>query len=715
MVLTSLFLEIIVSSTIPILLVLSVLLCVVLGAGHSLTRSREIGVHRLLGLSVFETMRIESWRQRRSLVSVYIVGPLIVAGVLYFYSSWALDSVFWSVFFLVSLLLSGCLFLGYLGGQYLVRRTSIPQSIKGRLHARPILHSLISVRCVALFAALSSVAALVGASAGLTERQHMQAVWDAHRGPQEFALNTNTAFENYTDSATATPFRAADKEGELLLIDPYWMTWPVELEAPVLLVNQKFAKQAGVPKLSGEGVTVCSPVELSRDSMRTIEDSLEFEANYSNRPVLDVEYHDDCRLGTVFTYDVDSRTQVDDPILVILPPGLGPLSDHNLMSGVSRQVVVSSSSDVPSELLRGSTGNALSFLRPREDSWQMRIRTAEQGAVLWGLNTFAAVLLVAVLVGATVITFRVAYRRKIHVAYICGRSPWWVSKWVVIIESGFFLATIGWLIYKVRDHLIQADLRTPSTWNIGFDTQWSPLTIAAIICFGAAWLVVSISVDTEGSLAVGCKGRSGTTMTIYVRGVSCAFRGRTIIRDFSATFEAGRVTALTGASGSGKTTLLNMLGGLIKPDSGSIEFDGRDIAAMGSRARRKFRRSNVWYLFQDYGLVSDLSVTENIKIAVPRVPSEAMAAALAKVGLEGSEKRTVSELSGGEQQRIALARLILTEPKIVLADEPTGALDQANSELVLNQLREFAQSGAVVVVATHSAYIADNADGVVKL
>lgn len=204
-------------------------------------------------------------------------------------------------------------------------------------------------------------------------------------------------------------------------------------------------------------------------------------------------------------------------------------------------------------------------------------------------------------------------------------------------------------------------------------------------------------------------------MTIYVRRVSCAFRSRTIIRDSSATFEAGRITALTGSSGSGKTTLLNMLGGLIKPDSGSIEFDGRDIAAMGSRARRKFRRNNVGYLFQDYGLVSDLSVTENIKIAVPRVPSEAMAVALTKVGLEGSEKRTVSELSGGEQQRIALARLILTKPKIVLADEPTGALDQANSELVLNQLREFAQSGAVVVVATHSAYIADNADGVVKL
>lgn len=204
-------------------------------------------------------------------------------------------------------------------------------------------------------------------------------------------------------------------------------------------------------------------------------------------------------------------------------------------------------------------------------------------------------------------------------------------------------------------------------------------------------------------------------MTIYVRNLSCAFGARAIIQDFTAHFDAGRLSALTGASGSGKTTLLNMLGGLIVPDSGSIEFEGQDLAAMSSRERRKFRRANVGYLFQDYGLVSDLTVEDNIKIAVPRISSEALAAVLADVGLGGSEKRTVSELSGGEQQRIALARLILAEPKIVLADEPTGALDEENSQLVLKKLRQFVQNGAVVVVATHSSYIAENADTVVKL
>ncbi|WP_394281825.1 heme ABC exporter ATP-binding protein CcmA [Corynebacterium sp.] len=204
-------------------------------------------------------------------------------------------------------------------------------------------------------------------------------------------------------------------------------------------------------------------------------------------------------------------------------------------------------------------------------------------------------------------------------------------------------------------------------------------------------------------------------MTIYVREISCAFGSRMIIKNFTETFKAGRVAALTGPSGSGKTTLLNMLGGLVVPDSGSIEFDSRDIATMSSRARRKFRRANVGYLFQDYGLVPDLSVAENIKIAVPRVSASTLAAALEEVGLSGTEKRTVSELSGGEQQRIALTRLIITEPKIVLADEPTGALDGTNSQIVLMHLRRFAENGAVVVVATHSAYIAENVDEVVKL
>ncbi|ART21958.1 hypothetical protein CBE89_11000 [Corynebacterium striatum] len=490
--LTRYFTEIFASSTIPILLILSVLLCLVLSAGHVLARSREAGVHRLLGLSVAETTSIEIKRQSITLVLAYLGAPLLVAGLLYAYNGWAEGWVFWRIYFTISLILSACLLIGYLGGQFLVRRTSIPQSVKGKIHARPILYSLTVVRGVSLVAALSVVATLVGFSAELEARHRLQGAWDAHRGQQELALNVNTAFEDWSDREAAAPFRAADEAGDILLVDPYWITWPVELEAPVLLVNQEFARQAGASMLDGTVVTVCSPGKLSLQSTNVIEDTLKFEASYTNEPAPDIEWRDGCSLGSVFTYDVDYRPQVDNPILVILPRGLAPLGDHNLMSKVSQQVLLTASPDVPSQMLKGATGNTLAFFRPREDSWQSSIRAAEQNVALWGLNGFAVVLLVTVLVGATVLTFRVTYRRKIHVAYVCGRSPWWVAKEAVAFEVVFFVATIGWLLYMVRDHQVQAESRAPSTWSIGFENQWSPLTIVAVVGFSAVWFLVSM-------------------------------------------------------------------------------------------------------------------------------------------------------------------------------------------------------------------------------
>ncbi len=484
--------SIVASSTIPVLIILSVLLCLILGAGHVLSRSREIGVHRLLGLSLYRTVLVELQRQRVAMAVAYIAGPISVAGLLYLYNGWAMAREFWSMYFLANAVLTGALVCGYLGGQLLVRQTSIPQSIKGKIHSRPVFYSLTLVRCITLVAALSAVATLVGVVAEVGERQRLQAAWDQHRGPQEFALNTNTAFEEWANSETAAPFRAADVSGELLLVDPYWLTWPIELEAPVLLVNQEYSRQVGVTDTDSSSVTVCSPNDLSDRSKKTIEESLEFEASYTESPVPAIVWRGDCKVGSVFTYDTDFRPEVEDPILVILPRGLAPLGDHNLMSKVSQQVLISTSDDVPAELQRGKTGETLSFLRPREDSWKESIRAAQRNAILWGINTIAAVLLVTVLIGAAVITFRVAYRRKIHVAYICGRSPWWSAKWVVAIEAAFFLVTIGWLFYKLYEHRHQADSRVPSTWTLGFENQWSPHTIVAVISFGAAWLAVSL-------------------------------------------------------------------------------------------------------------------------------------------------------------------------------------------------------------------------------
>ena len=182
------------------------------------------------------------------------------------------------------------------------------------------------------------------------------------------------------------------------------------------------------------------------------------------------------------------------------------------------------------------------------------------------------------------------------------------------------------------------------------------------------------------------------------------------------------ITALTGPSGSGKSTLLNCIGALETPDSGSIQVFGTEVTKLGYRKARKYRRDYVGYLFQDYALIPDQTVYDNINLAArPNkiLPTKAMltqvAEVLEQVGLAGYERRQVCELSGGEQQRVAIARLLVRPPKVVLADEPTGALDHDNSLRVIGHLRDLADGGASVVVATHSDLVADSADQNMKV
>ena len=182
------------------------------------------------------------------------------------------------------------------------------------------------------------------------------------------------------------------------------------------------------------------------------------------------------------------------------------------------------------------------------------------------------------------------------------------------------------------------------------------------------------------------------------------------------------ITALTGPSGSGKSTLLNCIGALEAPDSGSIQVFGTEVTKLGYRKARKYRRDYVGYLFQDYALIPDQTVYDNINLAArPNqiFPSKAMltqvAEVLEQVGLAGYERRQVCELSGGEQQRVAIARLLVRPPKVVLADEPTGALDHDNSLRVIGHLRDLADGGASVVVATHSDLVAGSADQHMKV
>ncbi|WP_028647700.1 ABC transporter ATP-binding protein [Nocardiopsis sp. CNT312] len=200
---------------------------------------------------------------------------------------------------------------------------------------------------------------------------------------------------------------------------------------------------------------------------------------------------------------------------------------------------------------------------------------------------------------------------------------------------------------------------------------------------------------------------------ITVRDLSKSFGARTLWRGLDLDLPPGRMLALTGPSGAGKTTLLNCLGLLEAPTGGSISHGGRDLTRLRAGGRRRFRRDHLGYLFQNYALMENATVRENLDVA--RRDRPAQAEALERVGLAGRSRERVHHLSGGEQQRVALARLLVKQPSLVLADEPTGALDEGNGQMVVDTLRAMAAEGCSVVIATHNSAVREACDTVLDV
>lgn len=187
----------------------------------------------------------------------------------------------------------------------------------------------------------------------------------------------------------------------------------------------------------------------------------------------------------------------------------------------------------------------------------------------------------------------------------------------------------------------------------------------------------------------------------------------------SLSVDGGEFVAVQGPSGCGKSTMLLLAGGLLAPESGTVQIAGEDPYALTADARSKFRADNIGFVFQQFHLVSYLSVQDNVlapSIATGLVGSEQRARELIdQFGLSHRLEHTPGELSSGERQRTALARALLNQPKVLLADEPTGNLDAENAAEVLKHLREFASSGGAVLLVTHDAQAAAAADRVIHL
>ena len=214
------------------------------------------------------------------------------------------------------------------------------------------------------------------------------------------------------------------------------------------------------------------------------------------------------------------------------------------------------------------------------------------------------------------------------------------------------------------------------------------------------------------------RGSNRDRLMVDVRELSKLFGEVHALEKVTFQVFAGEWIAMTGPSGSGKTTLINVLGGLETPTSGHAMVDGLDVAALSEREMTSYRAQKVGFVFQQFHLVPYLTAVENVMLAqyLHSTADEGEArAALERVGLGDRLDHRPSQLSGGEQQRVAVARALINQPSILLADEPTGNLDDANERIVLELFRELHSEGHTILMVTHNSPVAEMADREIRL
>ena len=202
---------------------------------------------------------------------------------------------------------------------------------------------------------------------------------------------------------------------------------------------------------------------------------------------------------------------------------------------------------------------------------------------------------------------------------------------------------------------------------------------------------------------------------IKVKNVSKHFANETAIDYSDITFEKGKSYMLLGASGCGKSTLLNMIAGILSPESGTIEISGEDMTKKSQKEKDKFRIQKIGYIFQDFKLIPEMTVMDNIAILrLEKVDISDADKILNSLGILEKKNKKVKHLSGGEKQRVAIARAIVKKPDIILADEPTGNLNFAIGEAVITQLIEVSE-GKTLIAVTHDERLGKYFDHIIDM
>lgn len=206
---------------------------------------------------------------------------------------------------------------------------------------------------------------------------------------------------------------------------------------------------------------------------------------------------------------------------------------------------------------------------------------------------------------------------------------------------------------------------------------------------------------------------------IELKNITKSFGENVLFDQFSCTIEDGEFLGIQGVSGSGKSTLLNIIGLLEKCDSGQIVIDGEEIDYRNKKQIKRLLREKIGYLFQNFALIDDYSVLKNLSIGLPEKSKkdrvDKIISVLHGLNMDMDIEKEVFKLSGGEQQRLAIARVILQNKSIILADEPTASVDSENRDIILNILKQLNRAGKTIVIVSHDDYVIKQANRVIQL
>jgi putative ABC transport system ATP-binding protein len=205
---------------------------------------------------------------------------------------------------------------------------------------------------------------------------------------------------------------------------------------------------------------------------------------------------------------------------------------------------------------------------------------------------------------------------------------------------------------------------------------------------------------------------------LELRDISKIYGSVKALQNINLSVRQGEWLAIMGPSGSGKTTMMNIIGCMDKPSDGSVILDGRDISKEGAKSLTAIRRDKIGLIFQQFHLINYLTALENVMVAqyYHSMPDEKEALqALERVGLKDRARHLPSQLSGGEQQRVCIARALINYPMLILADEPTGNLDEFNEKIVLDFFKQLHAEGSTIIVVTHDPEVAEEAQRTVVL